>query len=70
MQDVAPTRAGFVLAVTNTCGTLVGIGGNLLTGSLAASQWGFAGLFALTVALQAVSMATWLARAHGRQLEL
>lgn len=43
VQDVAPTNAGLVLAVTNTCGTLVGIGGNLATGHLAASRWGYAG---------------------------
>lgn len=44
VQDVAPTNAGLVLAVTNTCGTLVGIGGNLATGHLAASRWGYAGV--------------------------
>ncbi|PRW59116.1 putative anion transporter chloroplastic [Chlorella sorokiniana] len=68
VQDVAPGSAGLVLAVTNSCGTLVGIGGNLVTGHLAASSWGYAGLFALTVALQAASGVAWLAGAHGRQL--
>lgn len=43
VQDVAPGSAGLVLAVTNSCGTLVGIGGNLVTGHLAASRWGYAG---------------------------
>lgn len=43
VQDVAPSSAGLVLAVTNSCGTLVGIGGNLVTGHLAASRWGYAG---------------------------
>lgn len=43
VQDVAPRSAGLVLAITNTCGTLVGIAGNLLTGYLAASRWGYAG---------------------------
>ena len=43
VQDVAPGSAGLVLAVTNSCGTLVGIGGNLATGHLAASRWGYAG---------------------------
>ena len=68
MQDVAPGCAGVVLAVTNTCGTLVGIGGNLITGHLATSRWGYAGMFGLTAALQAVSIVAWLAGAHGRQL--
>ena len=43
VQDVAPGDAGLVLAITNTCGTLVGIVGNLLTGYLAASAYGYAG---------------------------
>lgn len=67
---MAPGSAGLVLAITNTCGTLVGIAGNLLTGYLAASKWGYAGMFALTVLLQAASGATWLAGAHGRRLDL
>jgi ACS family sodium-dependent inorganic phosphate cotransporter len=70
VQDVAPRDAGLVLALTNTCGTLVGIGGNLLTGWLAASRWGYAAVFALTVALQLGCMAAWLAGARGQRLEL
>lgn len=70
VQDVAPRSAGLVLAITNTCGTLVGIAGNLLTGYMAASRWGYAGIFALTAVLQAVSGAAWLAGAHGQRLDL
>jgi hypothetical protein len=62
--------AGLVLAITNTCGTLVGLAGNLLTGCLAASHWGYAGVFALTNLLQISSAATWWAAAHGRPLQL
>ena len=62
--------AGLVLAITNTCGTVVGIAGNLMTGQLAASQWGYAGMFALTAVLQLASLVAWVTGAHGRRLQL
>lgn len=43
-QTRAP-YAGLVLSITNTCGTLVGIAGNLLTGILAGSSSGYTGAF-------------------------
>lgn len=70
MQDVAPSSAGLVLAITNTCGSLLGLCGNILTGYLAASRWGYAGVFALTVGLNLASSATWLAGARGQPLDL
>ncbi|KAL4425822.1 hypothetical protein ABPG75_009838 [Micractinium tetrahymenae] len=70
VAEVAPSSAGRVLSITNTCGTIAGIGGNLLTGMLAGTAWGYSGVFALTVALQAASMWAWLAGAHGRQLDM
>lgn len=70
VPEVAPTSAGLVLSITNTCGTLAGIDGNMLTGMLAGSAWGYSGVFALTAALQVVSMCAWRAGAHGRQLDI
>lgn len=45
VPEVAPTSAGLVLSITNTCGTLAGIAGNMLTGVLAGTAWGFSGKF-------------------------
>lgn len=70
MQDVAPRDAGLVLGITNTCGTLVGIAGNVLTGVLAAGPLGYQGVFALTVVLHLVAFGLWWAYARGGKLQL
>jgi hypothetical protein len=70
VQDVAPEDAGLVLAITNTCGTLVGIVGNVLTGWLAATPLGYSAVFKLTIAFQVGSLIVWRAAADGRHLQL
>ena len=70
MQDVAPRDAGLVLGITNTCGTLVGIAGNLITGALAAGPLGYQAVFALTMVLHAAALAAWWALARGEELVL
>lgn len=69
VQDVAPSEAGLVLALTNTCGALAGVAGNLATGALAGAH-GYGPVFGLTAALHAVSLVAWLAGAHGQRLVL
>jgi sugar phosphate permease len=70
LQDVAPADAGKLLGLTNSCGTLVGIGANLVTGALAGSPWGYSGVFALTAVLYLVSCLTWNAFMKGAPLSL
>ena len=66
---MAPSEAGLVLALTNTCGALAGVAGNLATGVLAGVH-GYGPVFGLTAALYIVSLAVWLAGAHGQRLVL
>jgi hypothetical protein len=70
VQDVAPADAGKVLGVTNTCGTLAGLGGNLVTGALAGGAGGYAAVFGLAAALYGASALTWLAFARGAPVRL
>lgn len=70
VQDVAPANAGLVLGITNTCGTLVGIAGNMATGYLAGSALGYQAVFGLTVILHALSFTWWFAGAHGEHIVL
>lgn len=67
---MAPGDAGLVLGITNTCGTLVGILGNVLVGYVAGSPLGFRAVFALTVALGLLATALWTAWARGERLQL
>lgn len=70
VQDVAPSEAGLVLGITNSCGTLAGIGGNVLTGYLAETAYGFKAVFALTLVLCMLSTMTWLCFADGKPVQL
>ncbi|GAB4823811.1 hypothetical protein N2152v2_010857 [Parachlorella kessleri] len=70
VQDVAPRDAGLVLGITNTCGTLVGIVGNVVTGYLAGGPLGYQAVFAITVILQAASYVLWMLGARGEALQL
>lgn len=70
VQDVAPGDAGLILGVTNTFSSVAGIVGNVVAGSLAGSESGFSGVFALAMVLHGLSSVTWLAFARGRQIRL
>jgi len=70
MQEVAPKDAGKLLGLSNSASTLVGMAGNVVTGGMAASKWGYSGLFALTAVLYAASCLTWNACMKGQPLQL
>ena len=70
MQDVAPENAGKLLGITNTCGTAVGILGNILTGNIAASQGGYSAVFALIGACYISSFAVWHFFVNGHNIVL
>ena len=69
MQDVAPRDAGLILALTNTCGTVVGVAGNVATGMLAQGG-GYGAVFALTALLYLASFILWNAFMRGQPLSL
>lgn len=69
MQDVASQDAGKLLGLTNTCGTLVGMLGNLVTGRLASTH-GYSCVFGITVLLYAASALTWALFAKGAPLSV
>jgi hypothetical protein len=68
-QDVANKDAGKLLGLTNTCGTLVGVVGNVATGRLAASRHGYTAVFGITSALYATSAVTWLLFMKGQPIQ-
>jgi nitrate/nitrite transporter NarK len=68
-QDVANKDAGKLLGLTNTCGTLVGVVGNVATGRLAASRHGYTAVFGITSALYAASAVTWLLFMKGQPIQ-
>ena len=70
MQDVAPQDAGKLLGITNTCGTLVGIFGNIMTGNIAASQWGYPAVFALISGAYLSSFLVWRIWVNGHSIIL
>ena len=70
LQDVANRDAGKLLGLTNTCGTLVGVVGNVATGRLAASQHGYTAVFGITSALYAASALTWLLFMKGQPIRV
>lgn len=59
VQDVAPKDAGKLLGLSNSAATVVGMAGNVVTGAMAASAWGYSGVFALTALLYTGSCLTW-----------
>jgi hypothetical protein len=59
VQDVAGGQAGTLLALSNTGGIVMGIAGNILTGSLVARTGSFTLVFALAAALYLSSVAVW-----------
>lgn len=70
VQDIAAKDAGLVLALTNSCSIAAGIIGNIITGHLAASPFGFRAVFGLTASLYVVSALTWLIFTKGTTMEL
>ncbi|KAL3156017.1 hypothetical protein ABBQ32_013005 [Trebouxia sp. C0010 RCD-2024] len=70
VQDVAPDNAGRLLGITNTCGTAVGILGNILTGNIAASPGGYSAVFVLIGACYLSSFAVWHTWINGRNIVL
>ena len=70
VQDIAAKDAGLVLALTNSCSIAAGILGNIITGHLAASPFGFRAVFGLTASLYMVSALTWLIFTTGTAMEL
>ena len=70
MQDVAPENAGKLLGITNTCGTAVGIVGNIMTGNIAASQFGYSAVFALIGICYLSSFAVWHIWINGHNILL
>lgn len=65
VQVVASRDAGLVLGITNTCGTLAGIGG-----TVAAAHMGMREVMGLAVGVNALSILTWLLLARGTPLTL
>uniref|UniRef100_A0A7S1CV42 Major facilitator superfamily (MFS) profile domain-containing protein n=1 Tax=Picochlorum oklahomense TaxID=249345 RepID=A0A7S1CV42_9CHLO len=70
VQDIASNDAGVILALTNSCSIAAGILGNVVTGHLAASTFGFRAVFALTAGLYLLSSITWFIGATGRPIRL
>lgn len=70
VQDVAPENAGKLLGITNTCGTAVGILGNILTGNIAASQGGYSAVFAVIGACYISSFVVWHFWINGHNIVL
>ncbi|EIE20601.1 major facilitator superfamily transporter [Coccomyxa subellipsoidea C-169] len=70
VQEVAPSDAGKLLGLSNSASTLVGMAGNVVTGGMAASSWGYSGLFAVTAVLYTGSCLTWNACMKGQPLNL
>lgn len=70
VQDIAAKDAGLVLALTNSCSIAAGIFGNIITGHLAASPYGFRAVFGLTAILYVLSALTWLIFTKGTAMEL
>lgn len=70
VQDIASNDAGVILALTNSCSIAAGILGNVVTGHLAASAFGFRAVFALTAGLYVLSSITWFIGATGRPIRL
>ncbi|BDA50497.1 Sodium-dependent phosphate transport protein 1, chloroplastic [Coccomyxa sp. Obi] len=68
VQDVAPKDAGKLLGLSNSAATVVGMAGNVVTGGMAASTWGYSGLFALTALLYTGSCLTWNMCMKGQHL--
>lgn len=59
-----------MLGLSNSMATLVGMAANVATGALAASRWGYAGLFAATSALYLASCITWNLFMKGQPIAL
>ncbi|DBB03799.1 TPA: hypothetical protein ACH3X3_011103 [Trebouxia sp. C0006] len=70
VQDVAPQDAGKLLGITNTCGTMVGILGNIVTGNIAASQGGYPVVFALISGGYLSSFVVWRIWVNGHSIVL
>ncbi|KAL0036860.1 hypothetical protein WJX77_002503 [Trebouxia sp. C0004] len=70
VQDVAPQDAGKLLGITNTCGTMVGILGNIVTGNIAASQGGYPLVFALISGGYLSSFVVWRIWVNGHNIVL
>ncbi|DBA75546.1 TPA: hypothetical protein ACH3X2_009106 [Trebouxia sp. C0005] len=70
VQDVAPQDAGKLLGITNTCGTMVGIVGNIVTGNIAASQGGYPIVFALISGGYLSSFVVWRIWVNGHSIVL
>lgn len=68
LQDVAPSRAGAFLGITNTLGVAAGITANLLTGFILDTTGGFSLIFFVTAAMYASSGAVWNCFLRGKML--
>ena len=68
VATVAGNRSGFILALTNTGGIVMGIVANLSAGFLLARFGSFGALFGITAALYVSSFAVWAAVIRGDQL--
>jgi sugar phosphate permease len=66
LAAAAPAAQG----ITNTCGSLVGILGNVVTGYLASTSLGYQAVFAVTVVMHVVAFVLWQLGAQGEQLQL
>lgn len=66
VQTYGAERAGTILGVTNSCGIVVGIIGNLVTGSLVAATGSYTLVFQLTAAIYASSAVVWLLLLKGQ----
>lgn len=68
-QEVALQNSGAVVGLTNSCGVIVGLAGNVLTGQLADSAFGFRGVFGLTILLSVVGALSFVTFADGKPLK-
>eukprot|EP01026_Neomeris_dumetosa_P072546 TRINITY_DN7391_c0_g2_i2.p2 TRINITY_DN7391_c0_g2~~TRINITY_DN7391_c0_g2_i2.p2 ORF type:complete len:336 (+),score=27.42 TRINITY_DN7391_c0_g2_i2:101-1009(+) len=68
VQDVAPQEAGFVLSLTNSCGTLAGMVGNLVTGFIVEKTNSYIPIFQLCMVMYLSSALLWSIAMKGKPL--
>ena len=68
VQDVAPSRAGAFLGITNTLGVFAGIMANVMTGHIVQTTGGFALVFIVTAGMYASSGIVWNCFLRGKML--
>lgn len=70
VQDVSPSRAGFILGITNTFGTAMGIVGNLVAGILLDLSGSMESMYYISVGLCIYVFVYWMCTMDGQKLHL